>query len=339
MLNSKLGLSALLLETTAWASPALLEGRADAALGMYLLTHAGASGLLALFVLPVFKRTQTQPRWAMLLLLGLCSYVVPLLGFVGVLVGAVLLRVYRVRFERQDFQIVTLPEFDLHQRMQSGFRQTGLRSVLGNSEVPARSRMRAMIALQHLSGRIASPLLRNVLNDSSEDLRLLAYGMLDALERKISRAIDQELQALQQAQEQDGTAGLGPVGQQAAERLSALYWELVYQNLAQGDTRDHAIHESLRYCEQVLAQQPDHAQLHLRRGQLLQARGQFAAAHEAFARAQALGLPATRVLPYLAELSFAQRDFATTRALMQQLDGWTALPRLRPVIDYWNARP
>ena len=27
---------------------------------------------------------------------------------------------------------------------------------------------------------------------------------------------------------------------------------------------------------------------------------------------------------------------ALTRALMQRLDQWSALPRLRPVIDYWN---
>jgi hypothetical protein len=129
--------------------------------------------------------------------------------------------------------------------MQSGFRQTGLRAVLSNSEVPTRSRMRAMVALQHISGRISSPLLRNVLNDASEDLRLLAYGMLDSLERNISRAIDKELDTLQKAREIEGQDTLGPVGIQAAEKLSALYWELVYQNLAQGDMRDHAIRESL----------------------------------------------------------------------------------------------
>ena len=71
---------------------------------------------------------------------------------------------------------------------------------------------------------------------------------------------------------------------------------------------------------------------------LLHALGQLDDAEEAYVRAQQLGLPATRVLPYLAELSFAQRDFEKTRQLMQQLDEWSALPRLRPVIDYWSAR-
>jgi hypothetical protein len=51
-----------------------------------------------------------------------------------------------------------------------------------------------------------------------------------------------------------------------------------------------------------------------------------------------MGLPATRILPYQAELAFAQRDFAQTAQLVRGLDQWDALPRLRPVIDYWSAR-
>lgn len=337
MVNLKLGLWAMLMELTAWAGPALLEGRTDAALASYLLTHAVACVLLSLFALALLKPEQSRPRSAMLALMALFSYVVPIAGFASVLIAALVLRVYRAQDTQRVFQSVQLPEFDMHQRMQSGLRQTGLRSVLGNSEVPTRSRMRAMVALQHMSGRIASPLLRNVLNDSSEDLRLLAYGMLDSLERNVSRAIDEELSALQKAQEQEGTDSLGPMGLQAARKLSALYWELVYQDLALGDMREHAIRESLRYCDLVLAQQSRNAQIHLRRGQLLHATGRYREAQEAYERAQQLGMPATRVLPYLAELSFAQRDFTKTRQLMQQLDDWSALPRLRPVIDYWGA--
>ncbi|BEU97804.1 membrane protein [Acidovorax sp. DW039] len=338
MLNTKWGISAIAMELTAWAGPALLDGYSDAALLSYLLAHAAACVLLAVFTLPLLKNEQSRPRLPMLALMAVCSYAVPIAGFVGVFVGTVVLRLYRATRPTEDFHSVHLPEFDLHQRIHGGFRQTGLRAVLGNSEVPARSRMRAMVALQHMSGRISSPLLRNVLNDSSEDLRLLAYGMLDALERNLSRSIDQELSTLREAEEKEGTNPLGPTGLQAAEKLSALYWELVYQNLAQGDMRSYAINESLRYCEQVLAQQPEHAQHTLRRGLLLHAQGRMDDAEQAYERALELGLPATRVLPYLAELRFEQRDFTHTRQLMQQLDEWSALPRLRPVIDYWRAR-
>ena len=46
--------------------------------------------------------------------------------------------------------------------------------------------------------------------------------------------------------------------------------------------------------------------------------------------------PATRVLPYQAELCFERRDFAGARRLMLELANWGSLPRLRPVINYWT---
>ena len=59
---------------------------------------------------------------------------------------------------------------------------------------------------------------------------------------------------------------------------------------------------------------------------------------QAYAQARELGLPATRVLPYQAELCFDRKDFAQARALMQELGQWSALPRLHPVVDYWSGR-
>jgi hypothetical protein len=76
----------------------------------------------------------------------------------------------------------------------------------------------------------------------------------------------------------------------------------------------------------------------LRLGRLHHENGQTAAAEQAYLKASDLGLPATRILPYLAELRFEQKDFAGAQSFMQQLANWGSLPRLRPIIDYWNQR-
>lgn len=333
MLNLKLGLSALGLELSAWSTLILLQERSDGALLSYLLLHALASVALSLTLLPLLPKRLANPRWAALLLMVACSYAVPVAGFLGVVAAFVVLRLYRQGHTQEDFESLQMPEFDQHQRRQGSFRHVGLRSFLGNTQAPLQARMRAMAALQYVSGRTASPLLRSVLSDPSEDLRLLAYGMLDNLEKRINRAIDAELDALGAAQAEDAT---GARALESARRLSDLYWELIYQELVQGDLGEHAIKESLRYCEQVLQTQGDNAPLILRKGRLLHAQGHADAAQAAYAQARALGLPATRVLPYQAELCFERGDFAQARALMQELGQWGALPRLRPVIDYWN---
>lgn len=338
MLSTKLGLSAVLMELAAWSGPVLFNSHSDAALISYLIAHAIASTLLALLILPLLRGEQARPRTPILAFLALCSYTVPIAGFLGVFAGALVLRFYRPPVTHSTFESLQLPEFDQHQRIKGGFRQAGLRSFLGNAEVLMDSRMRAMVSLQHVSGRVASPLLRNALNDSSEDLRLLAYGMLDTLEQRISRSVDHELKAWQLAQATEGLEHPGPLTLKAAQNLSDLYWEFIYQDLAQGDLREYVSQESLRYCEKALAIQPDNAQLCLRQGLLLHALGRLEEAAEAYDKAHALGLPATRVLPYQAEVSFERRDFTRTREIMQQLDQWSALPRLRPVIDYWSAK-
>lgn len=330
MLNIKWGMAALGLELSAWSGTWLLAERSDAALASYLLLHGAASALLSLSLLPLLPRRLARPRWASMLLMAAFSYAIPVVGFLSVLAAFVILRVYRRKPATEDFETVQLPDFDQHQRRQSQFRHAGLGAFLGNTKVPVQARMRAMAALQYVPGRTASPLLRDVLSGSSEDLRLLAHGMLDNLEKRINRAIDQELNLLQ---------GGGAHGEQqlaSAQRLSDLYWELVYHDLVQGDLRQHALDQALRYCALALRQHPDNAALHLRRGRLLHEQKHPAEAEQAYAQARALGLPATRVLPYQAQLAFERRDYAQARTLMRELHQWGALPRLRPVIDYWN---
>jgi len=330
LLDIRAALAALALEIGAWSSLPLLAGRSDAALAAFLLLHALASVLLAVALLPLIPGRMARPRRGMLALMAAVSFAIPVAGFLGLVAAFPILTRQFVRHRAADFESLQLPEFDQDQRRPSQLRYAGLRTFLGQSAVPVPTRQRAMAALRHVPARTAAPVLRDALGDPSEELRLLAYGMLDQMEKRVNLAIAGELQAFEQAAAGSSRA------LQGAERLSDLYWELVYDELAQGDLRTHAIEQSLRFADIVLQSQPDHAALQLRRGRLLAESGRAQEAQEALDRAGSLGLPATRILPYLAQLRFEQRDFGGARALMRELDQWGALPRLRPVIDYWT---
>lgn len=336
MPNAQLAFYAVLLELAAWFGSDLLGSQADGQLLWYLVLHGAASLLLAAFAILLLPAAIAQPRRPVLLLLAGCSYAVPVLGFIGVLAGIVILRTHRHGTSAPNFESIKLPAFDPHQHTAGSIRRSGLRAFLGNAKAPTASRMGALVALQYVSGRVATPLLRDVLTDPSEDLRLLAYGMLDKQEKRINQAIDEELKRFAASHEATAPAEGEPPMLAAARRLSDLYWELIYQRLVQGDLRQHALAESAKYCRIVLAHAPYDAALMLRHGRLQHALGQPEEAVDAYYKALALGLPSTRVLPYLAELRFDQGKYADARRLMGDLSTWAALPRLQPVIQYWN---
>lgn len=335
MASLKLGAAAVTFEIAAWGTTILDTGN-DARLFAYLSLHLVASLLLALALSALLSTGSLRQRGMMILLIAVCSYAIPVAGFLGMLFGTLMLQTYRKAPDAQEFNSAELPDFDQHQKHHPGFRQTGLRSFLNNSAVPMNTRMGAMVALQYVSGRISAPLLRDLLSARDEDIRLLAYGMLDNQEKRINLAIDSELKAL--AKSSNGEIGEASDAEtlERVHRLSDLYWELVYQELVQGDLRDYALHQSLHYCERGLCLVPDNAALTLRHGRLLHCLGRSNDATAKYHRALELGLNATRVIPYQAELCFEQRDFAEVRRLMQELGHEVALPRLQPIVDYWS---
>lgn len=329
MFQGKLGLSALALELAAWGQ-LVLGGTSNAELGLYYMSHAGASALLALFAYAFLPSNRNKPRMPILALLFSLTFFVPVLGFIGV-VGTILAFPLLPRFApKLAYREVALPALDPHERVMSGgFRQAGMRGFLNNRQAPVPLRLRALVTLQNVPIRVASPLLRDLLADPTEDLRLLAYGMLDAQEKKLNSSIHDALQSLESAADEAARAA-------SARKLAQLYWELVYQGLVQGDLRRHALQQSLKYTEAALAHQPGDPALQLQLGRLLHETGVGDEARAAYTRALAGGLPATRVLPYMAELAYDARDFAEARRVIGEMRNWQSLPRLQPVVHFWS---
>ncbi|UZN51187.1 lipopolysaccharide N-acetylglucosaminyl transferase [Cupriavidus cauae] len=230
-----------------------------------------------------------------------------------------------------------------------------LRAGAANAAASDMRRLAALAGLEAMPARSTGPLLRALLEDSGEDVRLLAYGMLNAAEQRLTRQILQAQDCLHALADGD------PAGRAAAhERLAQLHWELVYQNLAQGDVRGHTLEQADRHAEaalQALSEAPGATTLYVRaadgsgvaspaaglwqlRGRLALARRDPAAARAALQRAIALGFPRERAWPLLAEAAYLEGDFAATRAAMQglrQAASLPALPQLQPVLRYWTS--
>ncbi|WP_341744766.1 hypothetical protein [Azonexus hydrophilus] len=341
LISQKLGVLALSLETGAIASGAALFANDSASLLSYCLLHAGASVCVSLFAIGFLPRKIAKPRIAVMAGMALFSFSVPVLGFLSVFAGIHIINLSRNKDSHQhNFNEVSIPDFDQHQQMRGTFRQSGIKSYLMNSKAPASTRISSLVTLQYAPGKVSSPLLRQVLGDASEDLRLLAYGLLDNAEKRVSKSIDEELKIIEEEKAAAGAEDPSTDRALAAySRVVDLFWELVYQDLAQGDLKKHALHEAERYCQLLLRNDPDSGGIVMRLARVQHALQKTVEAEQLYLRAIELKVPLTRVYPYLAELYFDQGNLDKTQTIMNEIKAWDALPKLNPLISFWTKQP
>jgi len=175
------------------------------------------------------------------------------------------------------------------------------------------TRVRAVLATRRLDGARAVPLLREALRDRQEDVRLLAYAMIEDRERHA----DATVRALQAA------LAAAPASRQAAlhDRLGNAYWELCYQELVAGELESFALGRALEHLDAAAAGGPS-AGRWLLRARLLLRRGDAAAARLALDESRRAGMPARTIDPYFAEADFIDRfiDRSAARSLDHSLD-------------------
>ncbi len=300
------------------------------ALGGYLAAHAGASVLAALVLVESLPGpSRGQPRRAFGFFLSLCFFV-PVLGVPGLLATALVARLFPKRGTRDVFSTVSEPKFAPHYEQPDAPHAHGpVRAQLTDQGSPVETRLRALLSIQDLPSRMANPVIRNMLADPADDVRLVAYGILDGREKAVNTRIQAARAQL---------AGGEPLARlQAEKELAELHWELIYQGLVQGDLQKHAAAQARTHFDAALALAPEDASLWALGGRLAILAGQYERAAHAFQRAIDFGLPEVRTLPYLAEVAFRSRRFAEVRVLLERIEKGTHTQRMAQVIGYWNA--
>ncbi|EKF75604.1 hypothetical protein A11A3_01997 [Alcanivorax hongdengensis A-11-3] len=328
MSELKLLIYALAVEATAMLV-LLSEHKSLIAFTLYLSSHGLASVLLALGAWRLMPlRFRRPPLWSWLLIFGF-AFFIPAIGLLtilgGLLVGILLPAVFR----DQPFGLVDKPYFaPVSVTTGSSFRQVDLKSLLSGKNVPNALRVQGMLVLKDMPPRITGRLLRATLGDEFEDLRLLAYGILDQKEKEITRQIDRLLQMLERARESRRY--------RLSRRLAELYWELNYQDLVRGDIRDLTLERAAFYGDMALMESPDDAGMWLLRGRIQLAQEDYGQAHQSLTFARRLGLSSAQVNPWLAEIALERRQLPLVRRLMQEINEESQFTTLNRAVQYWR---
>jgi len=295
-----------------------------------LLLH-GLVSLLAGLVSTLLMSPQyrSSPRRVFTLHV-LLAFFIPVLGAVAVLVLSAYARVIGRPYQERPYHLVRLPVFTAATKAPSlSYGAGSVHSRLINPEVSGAIRLKALLTVQAMPGNLSTRLLRDVLSDPSDDLRLTAYGILDKGEKEINERIRDALKKLNDPQESDARSELH-------QQLAGHYWELVYQGYAQGELRRFALRAAWRHAQEAVQADPGSADVWMLAGRIAAAQHDQAAAQHAFQRAQALAMPHSRIRPYLAELAFQKRDFDAVRQHLQGIGRHEINFSTAPLLAFWR---
>ena len=326
----KLGVGGLAAQIAALALLAR-AGTSTPLLLAFLLSQGIAAAMIAIVLWRLLPRRFRVPfAWSYGYLFAFC-FLVPMAGAIVCLGSLLIARLFPGPRQTAGIGLVGLPVFVTHliSRVTHG-GGARLRAQLGNTRAPLPERMTALVAMQSMPARTSSPVLRELLADSADDVRLLAYGMLDGAEKQLTQQIMAELPRLEEALDASERGEIN-------KRLADLHWELIYQNLVQGDVYRYTADQVERYARAALEADPDQAGLWYMRGRLALNRHEPAQAREWLERAEALGFARERTLPLLAEAAYLERDYAAVRTILLSFDSPSPLPLVRPLLRYWQS--
>ena len=289
-----------------------------------------AAIMAALFVLSALPRHYKQPGMGGFIhVFAICLFL-PIAGQILFLSLIVVACMFPAADMPVDSITVENPKFVTYlvSRVSHG-AGARLRARLENRNVPAGDRMAAMVAVRSLPSHITGGMLRDLLSDPTEEIRLLAYGVFDAAEK----AIRQNIFLAQSQMEQVATISEKPA---ISSRLAELHWELIYQNLVHGEVERFTLERVKQYAHEALASNSGIAAMWYLLGRCALLDNDAHSAEEFLQRAQFNHFPVDRLLPWQAEAAFLKHDYCRIGEMLSPLDVRKTSSMLQPIVRYWS---
>ncbi|MFT0623427.1 HEAT repeat domain-containing protein [Ectopseudomonas guguanensis] len=328
MISKWLFSGAALLEIGSWAS-AVSDLPVHQAALLYASAHGLGSAMLAAGIWLLLPRRYRYPfPWSPLFIFSV-SFFIPLIGMIGVAL-ALFPALYLPRKRQiQPWEATAVPELPFkprERRQELMFSDGGLQDVLRHARDPDQ-RLTAIFATRRMRSKEAIPILKLALRDPSDDVRLLAYSMLDQRESRINQRIEHALADMENVSTDRKFA--------LHAQLARWYWELAYVGLAQGSVLDHVLQQAWGHVTSALVGNTS-GELHLLAGRIAMEQGNLDEAMAQFDLSAQTGMDAVQLAPYRAEIAFLRQRYeeipqmlATMPAELLQRPPFAALAR------YW----
>lgn len=299
--------------------------------GLWLCLHVSASMAATLCAARLLGVARKAYGFVALLLgfNALIPVAGPLAGFAAVALGA---RQARLRKREPEHWIITrraeLPFTTPHGRKVTRIDSRGFEEHLMYS-ADSNDLYRKVLSAANIPSSLSVSTFKSAMRHKDERIRLTAYNLLD---RKVT-ALNRQIQQLEKQVADGDSRAMSNTWLQIASN----YWELLTLEKGEPVARQQLLDKASKAAIQSIVAMSINRNAHFLLGRVSLLQGDMRRANVAFQKARALGMPADKVTPYLAEVAFNRQDFAGVSSLLQQLDpSIRAYPPLSHVAEYWS---
>ncbi len=186
----------------------------------------------------------------------------------------------------------------------SSYKGESLLGVLEASTVE-NHRIKAVLKTRQMLDKAAIPILKVALLDPVDEVRLLAYSMLDKKEKIIGRQITSQLEALKDR----------PSEKHIAEHMNLAegYWELSYLGLVHGQAQLHILQDAYTHIQKVVKHRTKDSDAYFLQARITLALNLYDIAENSLDQVVKLELSTKRARSYQKELAFVSRHFEESK--------------------------
>ncbi len=282
----------------------------------------GLSGLL-----PPPYRAQRFRSFVYYFLIGLF---IPMIGNIGLLFVD-LLGIRRQKIFREKEQLwrtteqAPMPARAPQVRSKPAFGAHGMLSRLQKSN-DLKAHLGIVLATRSMRDENAVPLLNVALKNPQDDVRLLAFTLLE----KKTAHINTNIEKLQRSLKKETNKAKVQVA------IAKNYLQLVTLGLVQAEMKPQVLELAARHIEEALKEDSGFRNAHFILGRIRLEQGRVDPAEAAFNRALDLGFAATEIYPFLAQVAYRRREFGKIPQYLKQIpDAYRRYDPLAKVAAYW----
>lgn len=299
---------------------------------VWLLAHAMASLLAAIALASILYKLVPGKRIPLVILFFLISFFLPFIGATGTWLSLTFgSLIARSKHQVNEYwQFTDNTDLPFTAPIDRPVRKLDSRGFIEQLafDTDTDKLYNKVAAAKNIRNTESGPALKSAVSHSNERIRLLAYQMLD---KKVS-ALNKEIQRLEG--EAERTSGAGKAGLHL--QIANNYRELLTLEDDEPVARKELLIKASIHVQTALEFEPSNVNAHFVSGQLQIKQNAPEEAIAAFETSLALGMPGEKVLPYIAEAAFMQRNFEKIRNVVNEINpAFRAYPPMSKVVEYW----